>query len=775
MSSYRDSLVAQLADATTADQFLAVEVAGARAERFDAVDRLTAALLQASFGGRNIVQVARQRQPGTAAVANTLSLALVIPGQVELLAERYVLPDQQARGAWWLPDHVTLKAGLLNVPAEVLADRRFVMGMARDDQVKVALASGPDALFVWAVLEGLFELLLAPLDLRGRQTGKKADEQRAAWAAAEAGLLDLGLDVSEPLAVMGYGSGWSRLRADEQRQAKKAFVAALAGQVDRFTASRWRARRIAELIARFKAKGRHGTPTQQEVLTRSLGQVVAGWFAGDWLAFLDYVEETPSPSEQITTALPEPRLYVRGSEKVREVAANKGLPLEEVERMLASFYGQHSVKSPVEQRVDVLRRYWAAFDDIHARQTSGMSGLWGLVDDGLGFFRMDEQPYQPGLHRTLLPVDLVAAVDGLWGTECLSRWPERIVGAPHPHKNLAETFGAALRFWNGCALTVWFICEGPYSRTDLAGIADYHARELGELSRAGTPIDHSLFAELKAAEHRLGEPTPIITEESIFEVAPGISMTMTMSGGSRRDGFEILRDIVTRHRRVWAADHLERFLTWRWDSELREVAWEHSRWLAAKAKAPTFKQFAKFAVKPANHWFAGDLSELFAAVGETPPAKPERIALMPVNRVAFAMLVFDALGGQPMPREDSWQNREGYEQQWVIRRLANEAPRFVQLQEAMGRHPEPKELGVDRWNWPEGIEQGWPSYVRVVEEARARAAKLPASYQAPAPRVMTQSRIRRPSSSAASPSAAAPDAAQPTQERRGLLSRFRRR
>lgn len=389
---------------------------------------------------------------------------------------------------------------------------------------------------------------------------------------------------------------------------------------------------------------------------------------------------------------------------------------------------------------------------------------------------MDEQPYQPGLHRTLLSADLVAAVDGLWGTECLRRWPERIVGAPHPHKNLAETFGAALRFWNGCALTAWFICEGPYSRTDLAGIAGYHAKELGELSAAGTPVDPALFAELEAAEDQLGEPIPIITEESTFEVSPGVSMTMTMSGSSRREGFEILRDIVTRHRRVWAADHLERFLSWRWDSELREVAWEHSRWLAAKAKAPTFKQFAKFAVEPTNHWFGGDLGDLFAAVGETPPGRPQRTTLMPLNRVAFAMLVFDALGGEPVPREDSWQNREHFDHQWVIRRLANEAPRFVQLQEAMGRHPEPKELGVDRWNWSDGIEQGWPAYVRVVEEARSRAVDLPASHQAPAPATMSQSRIRPPSSPQPSAPRPSPPAPAPAGgQRQGILSRFRRR
>jgi len=49
-----------------------------------------------------------------------------------------------------------------------------------------------------------------------------------------------------------------------------------------------------------------------------------------------------------------------------------------------------------------------------------------------GFFSLDDGstdtiPYQEGLYRTLLPPDLLADIERLWGTAMLPRWPERMV------------------------------------------------------------------------------------------------------------------------------------------------------------------------------------------------------------------------------------------------------------------------------------------------------------------------------------------------------------
>ena len=42
-------------------------------------------------------------------------------------------------------------------------------------------------------------------------------------------------------------------------------------------------------------------------------------------------------------------------------------------------------------------------------------------------------------------------------------------------------------------------------------------------------------------------------------------------GGTKRAGFEILRDVVTHHRRQWTQTHLQPYLEQRWRIELLGV------------------------------------------------------------------------------------------------------------------------------------------------------------------------------------------------------------
>jgi len=763
------------------DELLRVEVAAGLVERFQAIDEIASTLLSDALRGKRIASVPANGKETSLVLALSAS-------QRRLIDREYAATTQQARGAWWLPDDAPLKPGLLNLPALVRGQRGFPHNVADGENGRFSLAN-PQALFLWAVLQGLFEAVLAPLELGARAPGKSSEDNRKAWMAVDSTYTSLGLDASI-LGSMRYGSGWARLRIDAQRQVERDVIGSLADQATALTVKRWRAVRVGELAARYYAKSKRGPATHREVLTKPLAPVLAGYFGGDWLAFLDYIGEGPSPGDQIVTVLPQSHLYVEGSDKVREVATAKGVPLEEVQRMLATFYGEASVQSPVERRVALMRQFWAAFDEIHSRQGPGMPSLWGLVDDGFGFaMAIGDQPYNPGIYRRLLPPDLVAEVDELWGTECLERWPDRVVSATHPHKLLAGALGPALSFWHGCALTAWFICEGPYSRTDLPGMEHYYRRELEALAEAGLSVDRSFFAELVDAEQRLGPPVPIVTEVSEHEVAPGIVIRTSMSSGSRQDGFEILRDIVTSHRRCWAGAHLDGYLRSRWEPQLRTVAWEHSRWVAAKGKGPTLKQFAKFAAPAANAWFGGNLGDLFGAVGEKPPVKPQRVALMPPNRVALAALVFNSLGGEPVAGEDAWRNRERYDRQAAIRRLADEAPRYIQLQEALDRPPSIKEMRADSWRWPDGIEAIWPYYAEIVEHSRLTAMDVPAALPLD---------VRLPAPPSSSPQIARPDFPRPTfqpaaapppppaqaamkgteqepSRKRSLLDRFRRR
>jgi hypothetical protein len=131
----------------------------------------------------------------------------------------------------------------------------------------------------------------------------------------------------------------------------------------------------------------------------------------------------------------------------------------------------------------------------------------------------------------------------------LARRPDRLVTDAYPHAAFAETLGPAVDFWHGIALTCWFICEGPYSRTDIPSAASYYQSQLKELVDTGCSVDSELFADLRDAERKLVNRPIKWKNETVHEIADGVSMTMRFDGGTqKKDGFE---QVVTRHRRAW--------------------------------------------------------------------------------------------------------------------------------------------------------------------------------------------------------------------------------
>ncbi|MFE4956188.1 hypothetical protein ACFRCW_19300 [Streptomyces sp. NPDC056653] len=97
---------------------------------------------------------------------------------------------------------------------------------------------------------------------------------------------------------------------------------------------------------------------------------------------------------------------------------------------------------------------------------------------------------------------------------------------------MAETLGLALEFWHGVALTVWFVCEGPYSRTPCPASPTTTAAPT-TLRDAGCPVAPNLFEELRTAEQHLVPEEAIVKELREFPVE-----------------VHRVRDIVTRHRRA---------------------------------------------------------------------------------------------------------------------------------------------------------------------------------------------------------------------------------
>jgi hypothetical protein len=320
----------------------------------------------------------------------------------------------------------------------------------------------------------------------------------------------------------------------------------------------------------------------------------------------------------------------------------------------------------------------------------------------------------------MMTPDLVADIDQLWDGVALPRWPETIVSEPFPHRLMAETFGAAVSFWEGVALTAWYVCEGPYSRTSLPGLRRYHERDLAALEETGTPIHHSLFDELEQAEHHLGPPEDIDAQAHQLELAGGRISIRFSGGGRRRAGFEMLRDIITRHRQGWARRYLADYLRHRWTHDLSTVAREVNRVIAEKGKPPTYKQFARFAASAANHWFNGDLAGLYTAIGEKAPKTPRRVDMLPATAHEFVNAVYVALGGEYYDDELRVTDFPAADRFRQISRLASGSLYYLQVAEALGRPPEPTEFGANRyeWDWAGDIDKGWPIYQHAIEQTR---------------------------------------------------------
>jgi hypothetical protein len=405
--------------------------------------------------------------------------------------------------------------------------------------------------------------------------------------------------------------------------------------------------------------------------------------------------------------------------------------------------------------VDVLMRYWRIFDEIHTRQAGGMLPLWGLVEEARSFDfyeRNPNQPYQPQLYLRLLPKTLLTEIERLWGTMMLPRWPDHIISEPFPHMALAETIGPALKLWHGCALTAWFLCEGPTSRTDMAGLAQYYQREIKSLEELGTPIDAGLFEELVKAEARLGPPQPSMQNTSTMKGKQGISLTVTTNFGSRREGFEQLRDIITRYRRSWAEKHLNQYIRLRWETEIREAGRIYNLLLHERGKAPTPRQFANEAATAINHWFGGDLSGLYGALREKSPIQPIHVTILPTDRVAFAFSVFQALGGNPLfrqehayrPGQDYQAWRQESDRHAHLSELAGLSFWYIQLEEGLEHAPDRKEFGLSKFTRlsqviSEDTDKAWQMYAEAIEAAKQN--KIPSFQleQSPGPGNMTVS------------------------------------
>lgn len=675
-----------LLSAQSADALLALERAAGRASPLQGLDEIVERLVAGAFQRTKPTVTAFER--GKDAFLRIESLT---EAERQIVEGHLSIASLNQRGAWSLPEDVSLRVGLINLPSYFRSAPRHAHNMAADARLRTELAANAETVLTWSILEPLFELLMRPLDLfgiRGQGPNGTASFDESAEFLKWTGLAD-----GDVIGSLHPDPPQFGLNAERVLEKKFAFLSAVQANLTRGIGQLFRAHLVKLLATQYYSKAKKdGRAKRKQVITKALTNEFVAAFLGDWPALVTYLGEEIHPEERIVTSLPEPKLQVASRSRVAEVAAERGIPVEEVERMAASLWGTGNQESPVHQRLQALTAFWQAFDTAHARQEPGMKSLWGLMDETSAhqFVREEVGPYNPYVYRDHLAPELSADIERLWGTTVLTKYPDHVVSEPFPHTRMAELYGPALKFWNGCGLTTWFFCEGPYSRTDLKGLAEYHRAELAQLEAAGCPVSSQLFAELKAAERRLGPEEAI--EQSSTDIGIGLRISIS-AGGMRRRGFSILRDIVTKHRRAWAEQFLTPYLDQAWRAPLSDLSQRMVLETSERGKPPTLKQFAKNAIPVAAAWFGGDMAMLYAAIGQKASFEIERRRMLPTDVPNFIRNVLKGLAVRIARLSTS------EEAQRVPEYLAVQAPHCVQLWEALDRTPTSKDLGESKLGW----------------------------------------------------------------------------
>jgi hypothetical protein len=664
---------------------------------------------------------------------------LTVPdAEREALTERFSVERRQERGAWYVPKLNELMTGRIHLVhwwqkapryAFSLADSEREWAAARANSARQAKT---DLVVIWAALEPVFEELALPLLLRsGRMAGQKTTEKQLPyWTKTIEPIyeaLGAGMDAVRRFAP---GTGWGELDAAEVIARRDALLAGWV-QADIDTARRLRAHRIGQLVERYYSKAKNGRAARKGVInSEDFEQTLTAYFGGDWLAFLSYLGEEPDASEEIATSLPETRLTGTSSARAAEVAAEHGLPPEEVERMLAAYWRQSGGGTPVEQRIHVLERLWREFDAVHARQAPGMPSLFGLLGSG---YYSSSGPLGPSVgDARVFSAELLTDVQRLWGTKVSPRNPERLVTEPYWEAAAARAFGPAFDFWHHTAMNAWEMCEGGRTHNDLEGFED------------------QLRADLLAAESKLG---PVERErDTVNEDNEGfLTVEMRVSRATRREGFEILRDIITRHRRAWADQHLTTYLEGRWKSELRAATEAYNRHVADKDKPPTVRQFAAQATDAADHWFGGDLTGVYGALGLRSPLPPPTYKrLLPVDSRAFTRRVKQELSAAAQARRPHVDTDADVDQSNRLTALTRHSIRWVELAEALGEPPALNQFGSRDFSMgsvalDDDTDTAWRLYCEAIDRALRDNSSAPTRHEGAIPQIHSSDGLSAPS------------------------------
>ncbi len=171
---------------TTATALLELEAVAGKSAMFADVDRLVADVVVPSLRADAVFSASKGRHGDSIEFVNVNT-----EGLSRLLGE-----GQQERGAWFIPEKVSLKAGLAKLPWNFATYPRYASGIVYEGRAVAPSVDSPEAVLYWSVLQPLFEQLFAPFELRGGLSGEKeAEDQLAIWQDLDELVVALGFEL----------------------------------------------------------------------------------------------------------------------------------------------------------------------------------------------------------------------------------------------------------------------------------------------------------------------------------------------------------------------------------------------------------------------------------------------------------------------------------------------------------------------------------------------------------------------------------------------------
>lgn len=374
---------------------------------------------------------------------------------------------------------------------------------------------------------------------------------------------------------------------------------------------------LARDIARQAAKKirKDGTVAEADVLTARLSERAIGLFGG-WEAIVEYLQ--------------------LGETRGRSFVPPATLPA--------------NIPSPVAERANILVSWWRYADGLLAAQS--------YLDPPLKHLNVRrshplERFSQLDIDELELPPPFASAreLDRLWGFRSDKRDPIVLVPDREPTAAMMEALGSAYWFWADVSESVYYLTHRDAVRSQLEELASYYQRRTDALRDAGTPINHGLWADLRAAagdaiddigttsfriildyrgiaEHLKADDANQELVKALEETADYEDHVEVEQLFRLRDAFHAMRDVVTEHRRNWLSEHRDSWLEHQWTSAATLAATAYAEAVEDRdGRPPTAKGAWPLLGQLANTWFGGDCSQLANSLGlEGPITIPPEVS-----------------------------------------------------------------------------------------------------------------------------------------------------